>query len=156
MNFGSWILIITLLVVLVLFTLLRPRSNPRKYPEVVQALLYDIKLNLVLVETFLQRLKPRVFERNNWEINKTKIGFLTETQKTLLKETFALTDELNIKIKEAKKNKSDTYKSLDLTRYKDLLQKCQKELEDWMVTNTGQKELPVRYPSMWNIFMGDR
>jgi hypothetical protein len=156
MNFGSWILVITLLVVLVLFTLLRPRSNPRKYPEVVQSLLYDIKLNLVLVETFIQRVKPRLFEHNNWEINKTKIGFLSETQKTLLKETFAITDELNINIKEAKKNKTDSYKSLDLTKYKDLLQKCQKELEDWMVTNTGQKELPVRYPSMWNIFMGDR
>jgi hypothetical protein len=89
-------------------------------------------------------------------MNKTKIGFLTETQKTLLKETFTLTDELNVQIRAAKKEKSDSYKSLDLTKYKELLEKSQKELEDWMVTNTGQKELPLKYPSLWNIFTGDR
>jgi hypothetical protein len=156
MTFGSWILIISLFIILLLFTLLRPRSNPRKYPEIIQSLIYDIKLNLVLVETFLQRIKPRIFEHNNWEINKTKIGFLTETQKTLLKETFTLTDELNVQIRAAKKAKSDSYKSLDLTNYKELLEKSLKELEDWMVTNTGHKELPLKYPSLWNIFTGDR
>ena len=156
MNLGSWILIISLLIILLLFTLLRPRSNPRKYPEILQSLIYDIKLNLVLVETFQQRIKPRIFEHNNWEMNKTKIGFLTETQKTLLKETFTLTDELNVQIRAAKKTKSDSYKSLDLTKYKELLEKSLKELEDWMVTNTGQKELPLKYPSLWNIFTGDR
>ena len=156
MTFGSWILIVSLLIILLLFTLLRPRSNPRKYPETIQSLIYDVKLNLVLVETFLQRIKPRIFEHNNWEINKTKIGFLTETQKTLLKETFTLTDELNAQIRAAKKAKSDSYKSLDLMKYKELLEKSLKELEDWMVANTGHKELPLKYPSLWNIFTGDR
>ncbi len=156
MNLGSWLLVVTLLVILVLFTVLRPRGGPRKYPEIVQFLIYDVKINLVLVETLKQRIKPRLFEHNNWEINKKKIGFLTETQKDLLRETFTLVEELNVEIKAAKKNKSDSYKSLDVTKFKELLEKCLKELEDWMITNTGQKELPLKYPSIWNIFFGDR
>jgi predicted transcriptional regulator len=156
MDSGSWLLIISGAIILLLFTFLRPRGGPRKYPEIVQFILYDIKLNQVLADTFLQRQKLKTFESNNWEMNKTKIGFLTETQKELLKETFTIVDELNVGIKAAKKNKSDSYKSLDLSKFKELLDRCQKELEDWMVTNTGQKELPLKYPSIWGFFFGER
>jgi hypothetical protein len=156
MTFGSWLLIVTLLVILILFTLLRPRGGPRKYPEIVQFLIYDVKINLALVETFKQRVKPRLFEHNNWEINKKKISFLTETQKDLLRQAFTMVDDLNVEIRAAKKSKSDSYKNLDLTKFKELLEKCLKELEDWMVTNTGQKDLPLKYPSIWNIFFGER
>jgi len=152
----SWILIVTGIIIIVLFTLLRPRGGPRKYPEVVQFILYDIKLNRALADTFMQWEKPKTFASNNWELNKTKIGFLTETQKELLRETFSLVDEFNAIIKPAKKNKSDSYKNLDLNRLKELLDRCQQELEDWMVTNTGQKELPLKYPSIWSLFFGER
>lgn len=158
MDSGSWILIIVLGIVIVLFTLFRPRGGPHKYPEVIQFILYDIKMNQALVETFQKRDKPKTFEHNNWEMNKNKIHFLTEAQKELLKETFALVDELNVEIQAAKKDRTGlhSYKNLDLTKFKELLDKCQKELEDWMITNTGQKELPMKYPSIWSSLFGER
>lgn len=156
MSLSTWILLIVLGVIVLLFTLIRPRSNPQKYPEVIQYILYDVRMNQALVETFLKRDKPKTFERNNWEINKSKISFLTETQKELLKETFGLIDEFNVIIKAAKKSKSDSYKILDLARLKVLLDSCQKELEDWMVKTTGQKEIAPKYPSMWSTFFGER
>lgn len=159
MDFGSWLLIVSFGVIVILFMLLRPRSNPRKYPEIVQFILYDIKINQALADTFLQRDKLKTFECNNWEINKTKIGFLTETQKELLTETFALVDELNVGIKAAKKGRTDLYKNIgqtELSKLKELLDKCQQELEGWMMTNLGQKELPLKYPSLTSLFFGDR
>ncbi|MDO9333866.1 MAG: hypothetical protein Q7T57_05020 [Dehalococcoidales bacterium] len=156
MDSGSWLLIVSGAIILLLFSLLRPRGGPRKYPEIVQFILYDIKMNQALADTFTQRNKPKTFESNNWEINKTKIGFLTETQKELLKETFALVDKFNIEIKSAKKDKTDSYKNLDLSKFKELLARCQKELEDWMMTNIGQKELPLKYPSLTSFFFGER
>jgi hypothetical protein len=159
MDSSSWILIVTFGIIVVLFMLLRPRSNPRKYPEIVQFILYDIKLNQALTDTFLQRDKLRTFECNNWEINKTKVGFLTETQKELLKETFTLVDELNVGIKAAKKGRTDLYKKIgqtELSKLKELLDRCQQELESWMITNVGQKELPLKYPSLLGLFFGER
>jgi hypothetical protein len=156
MNGGGWILIITILVILLLFSLLRRRGGPSKYPETVQSILWDIKLNQVLADTFLLRQKPAAFEKINWQMNEKKIGFLTETLKVELKEIFTLVDEFNVQIIAAKKNKSDSYKSLDLTRFKELLAKTRQELEDWMITTTGSKDLPPKYPTLSSMFMGDR
>ena len=156
MTAGTWILIIVSGAIVLIFMFLRPRAGARKYPEVVQFILYDIKMNQALVDSFKQREKPKTFEHNNWEINKDKIGFLTESQKELLRDTFGLVDEFNVVIKASKKSKSDSYKNIDLTKFKELLDKCQKELEDWMITNTGQKDLPMKYPSIWSTLFGER
>ena len=159
MDSGKWLIIISGAIILLLFTFLRPRGGPRKYPEIVQFILYDIKINQALADTFLKRDKLKTFECNNWEINKTKIGFLTEIQKELLKETFALVDELNVGIKAAKKGRTDLYKNIgqtELSKLKELLDRCQQELEDWMMTNVGHKELPLKYPSLTSLFFGDR
>ena len=156
MNAGTWILIIVSVAIVIIFMLLRPRAGARKYPEVVQFILYDIKMNQALVDTFSRREKPKTFEHNNWEMYKDRIGFLTETQKDLLRETFGLVDEFNVVIKAAKKSKTNSYKNIDLSKFKELLDKCQKELEDWMITNTGQKDLPLKYPSIWSTLFGER
>lgn len=156
MDSGAWIIIVSFALIILLFAFLRPRGGPRKYPEIIQFILYDIKLNKALADTFLLRDKPRKFEINNWELNKGKIGFLTETQRELLRETFTLAGEFNVVIKEDRKNKSDSYKSLDLTHFKELLDKCEQELEDWMITNTGQKEYTPKYPSISGFFFGER
>jgi len=37
-----------------------------------------------------------------------------------------------------------------------MLDECRKELEDWMMTNVGQKELPPKYPSLSSFFFGER
>lgn len=156
MNASGWLLMLSIAIVVLLFSLLRKRGGPSKYPEVVQYILYDIKLNQALVDTFQQRIKPRRFENVNWQMNKTKISFLGESLKEALKETFSLVDEFNKQIQAAKKARTESYKSLDLTHFKDLLTKCRQELEDWMVSTTGQKELPPKYPSLSSFFFGER
>ena len=156
MDNGAWLLIVVVGIILILFSLLRGRGGPAKYPEVVQALLYDVKLNQVLVENFLHFEKPRRFADSNWLMNKDKIGFLGESLKLMLKETFVLVEEFNKKIKESKKAKSDSYKTIDLTRFKELLDKCRQELEDWMVQKTGSKELPPKYPTLMGTLFGER
>lgn len=156
MDSGAWMLIVTFALIVILFAFLRPRGGARKYPEIIQFIIYDIRINKALIESFLLRDKPKDFATSNWELNKTKIGFLTETQRELLRETFTLATELNITIKAARKNKSDSYRSLDLTHFKELLDKCQQELEDWMITNTGQKDYTPKYPSISGFFFGER
>ena len=79
MGNGAWLLIVVAGIILILFSLLRRRRGPDKYPEVVQALLYDIKLNQALAAGFLRIDKPHRFENTNWQMNKDKIGFLGES-----------------------------------------------------------------------------
>ena len=152
----TWEVILIIGIVLILFSLVRRRGGAAKYPEVVQALLYDVKLDQALAEHFLEITKLRRFENVNWLMNKDKIGFLGESLKDMLRETFKLVEEFNQQIKEAQKAKSDSYKTIDLTRFKELLDKCRQELEDWMVQKTGQKELPPKYPTLWGSLFGER
>ena len=156
MGTGSWVLIAIIGIVLIFFSLIRRRGGATKYPEVVQALLFDIKLNQAMAQRFQEIVKPRRFENVNWQMNKDKIGFLGEELKEMLREVFAKVEEYNKLIKEAQKAKSDSYKSIDLTRFKELLDKCRQELEDWMVQKTGQKELPPKYPTLMGTFFGER
>jgi len=51
-------------------------------------------------------------------LNKDKINFLGESAKEMLREIFAMVEDYNKQIKAAKKAKSDSYKSIDLTRFK--------------------------------------
>ena len=152
----TWEIILIIGIVLILFSLVRRRGGAAKYPEVVQALLYDVKLDQALAEHFLEITKLRRFENVNWLMNKDKIGFLGESLKDMLRETFKLVEEFNQEIKAAQKAKSDSYKTIDLTRFKELLDKCRQELEDWMVQKTGQKELPPKYPTLWGSLFGER
>ena len=153
---GSWILLAIIAMLLILFTLMRRKGGAAKYPEVVQSILFDIKINQALAANFLIIEKPRRFENANWMMNKDKISFLGETVKDMLKEVFILVEDYNKQIKAAKKAKSDSYKSIDMTRFKELLEKCRQELEDWMVQKTGAKELPPKYPTLMGTFFGER
>jgi hypothetical protein len=157
---GSWIVIVTLIVILLLFSLLRKRGGPGKYPEYVQSVIWDIRLNQALVTSFHERaklkLKPRRFENTNWIMNKDRIGFLGESLKTDLKEIFTLVEQYNEELRDDWKNKSESYMSLDLSHFKELLDKSRQALEDWMITNTGQKELPTKYSGLGSLFFGDR
>ena len=156
MNTGSWVFIVTIIIILILISLTRRRGGAAKYPEIVQSLLFDVRINQGLAKYFLELKKPRRFENSNWMMNKERIGFLGESLKLMLKETFTLAEEYNKQIKEAKKARSDSYKTIDLTRFKELLDKCRQELEDWMVQKTGSKDLPPKYPTLMGTLFGER
>ena len=160
MNSGTWILIVTLIVILLLFSLLRKRGGPVKYPEYVQALIWDIRLNQALCTSFHERarlkLKPRRFENTNWLMNKSRISFLSEPIKNDLNEIFSLVDEYNEELKIAWKNKDQSYETKDISHFKELLDRTRAALEDWMVTNYGAKEYTPKYSGISSLFFGDR
>jgi hypothetical protein len=141
---------------MILFSLFRRRGGAAKYPEIVQAILYDIKWNQVLADNFPKNDKYRRFAYSNWRMNKDKIGFLGEIVKQMLRESFTLVEEYNKIIKEAQKTKSDSHKDIDLTRFKELVAKSRQELEDWMVQKTGSKDLPPKYPTIFGSLFGER
>ena len=154
MNYGVLAVVLSLVLIIALFSFLRGRGGVRERPEVAQFLLYDVKMNQALVEVFYVQEKPRRFEKSNWEINKNKIGFLDETLKETLRMTFGMVDELNQDIKLVKKNKT-SHQSINVTKLVEPLAVCRKGLEDWMIENVGTTELPTKYPSIWDtLFYG--
>ena len=148
-------LIVVLGVILLLFSLLRRRGGPKKYPEIVQSVLWDIKLNQALALSFGVSEKIRYFEQNGWMLNKDKIGFLNESLKDKLQETFRLVNEFNGIIRASKKNKDANYRTIDLLHFRELLEQCRQELEDWMVKTTGSKEYLPKAPGLSTFFLGD-
>jgi hypothetical protein len=155
MNPQVVILVISGAIILILFSLLRRRGGPKKYPEVVQYLLWDIKLNQALADSLPIREKMKYFEQNGWLLNRAKIGFLSESIKDDLKEIFTLVEQYNKTMRESKKNKDNAYRSMDLAHFKELLARCREGLEDWMVKNTGSKEYQPKGPSLSSFFLGD-
>lgn len=154
MNYGVLAVVLSLVLILALFSFLRGRGGVRQHPEVAQFLLYDVKMNQALVEAFHMQEKPRRFEKSNWEINKNKIGFLDESLKETLKMTFGMVEDLNQDIKLARKSKT-SYQSINVTKLVEPLATCRKGLEDWMMENVGTTELPTKYPSIWDtLFTG--
>jgi len=152
---GAVVLIVTIGVIMVLFSVLRGRGGVRHRPEVVQFILFDIKIDQVLVETFYQREKIRRLEKNNWEINKGKLDFLGEELNRKLCETFALVEDVNAQLKQARKNKT-THHDIDVSGLVGPLAECRKGLEDWMMDNLGTLEPPIRYPSLTGFLFGER
>ncbi len=156
MDFGALALVATIVVVVMAFSLLRGRGGVRNRPEVVQFLLFDVKLNQALVDTFHQREKPRRFERTNWEINKSKISFLSDELREILRMTFGMVEELNQDLKAIKKEKSRSHKELNVAKLKEPLAKCREGLEGWLMDTIGTTEVAPRYPTLAGTLFGER
>jgi hypothetical protein len=156
MDYGALALVLSIIVIVVLFSFFRGRGGVRHHPEVVQFLLFDVKLNQVLVDTFHQREKPRRLEKTNWEINKSKISFLGESLKETLKLTFAMVEEVNQDLKMTKKNKSLSYQDINVSKLKEPLARCREGLEEWLMDTIGTTEVSPRYPSLSGFMFGER
>ncbi len=156
MDPGALVLVLSIVVVVVLFSFLRGKGGVRRQPEVVQFLLFDVKMNQALVDAFYDRKKIRGFERTNWEINKSKISFLSESLKDTLRATFALVEELDGEIKAVKKDKTRDRHEVDVSKLAEPLAKCREGLEGWLMEALGTTEVKPRYPSMMGMFFGDR
>lgn len=156
MDPGALVLVLSIVVVVVLFSFLRGKGGVRRQPEVVQFLLFDVKMNQALVDAFYDRKKIRGFERTNWEINKSKISFLSESLKDTLRATFALVEELDGEIKAVKKDKTRDRREVDVTKLTEPLAKCREGLEGWLIDTIGTTEVPIRYPSISGFLFGER
>ncbi len=156
MDTGAIVLIVTMIAVVVLFSIFRGKGGVRHRPEVVQFLLFDVKMNQSLIITFYDREKIRGFERTNWEINKSKISFLGESLKDTLRNTFTLVEELNAEIKAVKKDKTRDRHEVDVSKLAEPLAKCREGLEGWLMEALGTTEVKPRYPSLMGMFFGDR
>ena len=108
------------------------------------------------MEAVYKREKPRKFERSNWEINKSKIGFLGEDLKETLRLTFGMVEEFNREIKLIKKNKALSHQDMDISKLAEPLAKCREGLEDWLMETLGTTEVATRYPSLTGFLFGDR
>lgn len=149
--------LITLGIVIFLFYLLRRRGGSvRQRPETVQNLVYEVRLNQALVETFHLREKPRRFESTHWQLNKDKLDFLEESLQHTLSEAFNRVEDFNQQIKAAKKAKMLDRLSLDVSKLKEPLATSKKGLEDWLEENTGHRELPPKYPTLFGSLFGER
>lgn len=156
MEMGPVILVLSIIIIIVLMSLFRGKGGVRHKPEVVQFLLYDVKMNQALISTFYDREKIRGFERTNWEIYKSKIGFLNESLKDTLRATFDQVKEINGEIKAVKKDKTRERREIDVSTLTEPLAKCREGLEAWLMETLGTLEVPPRYPSMSGIFFGER
>jgi len=160
LNSGSWILIFTLIVIFVLFSLLRKRGGPTKYPEYVQSVIWDIRLNQAIVSSFFKRaelkLKPRRFESTNWMLNKNRVTFLNESLKNDLNEIFDMVAQYNQDLKVSWKTNPESYGNIDLSHFKELLDRSREALEEWMVENYGQKEYSPKPTGISGLFFGER
>ncbi len=156
MDFGALAVVLTIIVVVMMFSFLRGRGGVRHRPEVVQFVLFDVKLNQALVDTFYEREKPRRFERTNWEINKSKISFLSDELRETLRMTFGMVEELNQDLKVIKKDKSRGHKELNVTKLKEPLAKCREGLEGWLMDAIGTTEVAPRYPTLMGTLFGER
>ncbi len=157
MDLGAIPVLITLGIVMLLFYLLRQRGGSvRRRPEVVQALIYEVRLNLALVDTFHLREKARRFESTNWQLHKNKLDFLEESLQNTLSGVFEMVEYFNQQIRTAKKAKAFDRLSLDVSKLKEPLAESKKGLEDWLEENTGHRELPPKYPTLLGSLFGER
>jgi hypothetical protein len=153
MESGALWVVLSLIVVVALFSFLRGRGGVRRRPEIIQLILNDVKMDQALVEAFYLREKPRKFERNNWALYKNNVGFLGESLNETLRLTFGMVEDLNQEIKLAKKNKA-SHQSINVTKLNEPLKASRKGLEDWMMENLGTTEPPLKYPSFFGTLFG--
>ena len=156
MDFNALPVIISLGVVLLLFYLLRRRGGSvRRRPELVQSLIYEVRLNQALVDTYHLREKPKRFESTQWHLHRDKIDFLEEPLQKTLTNVFSMVEEFNEQIKASKKAKSNDFQNINVNKLKTPLAKSKKGLEDWLEEATGHRELPPKYPSLFGSLFGE-
>ena len=163
MNFGAFgdnLPIITVLFgLMLLWMLLRRRVKPEKtHREVVQNLLAETRMNQALAEAFHHQQRPKKFLATSWQRNKTKLDFLDHSLQVVLNDAFMMAEDFNQQIASAKKYKSTSYTTnLNAGKLKELLTKSREGLEEWLSKNVGQREPPIKYPSIIDgLFGGGR
>lgn len=133
------------------------RRRERTRSDLVQNLLSEIRLNRTLAETFHLRKKPKKFESTNWQRHKNRLNFLAPSLQNSLSEVFLLAEDFNRQIDLARKQKLNTYlTNVNIAKLKEPLAKSMAGLEEWLLTNTGRKEPPLKYPGLFDGLFGGK
>ena len=123
---------------LLLFSVFRGRSPLKARAEMVRTLLSEIRVNLILVETFHQQPKPRRFETTHWQLHKKKFAFLGKSLEADMASVFGQAIDHNARLNAAKRSKSTEKVVPDLEAMNAPLVRIKQGLEDWLLANIGR------------------
>lgn len=145
-SLGEKLLFIAVIVgFIMLFSMMRGRNPRKERAEIVRTLLAELRINIILVDTFDRQPKPRNFEVTGWLLHKKKTTFLDKALQKDLSEAFTRAVDYNRANKAARKAKSTEKVPLDLEVMGQTQARIKQGLEDWLLANVGgidQKERP--------------
>jgi len=145
-SLGEKLLFVAVIVgFIMLFSLMRGRNPRKERAEIVRTLLSELRINIILVDTFDRQPKPRNLEVTGWLLHKKKVGFLGKELQKDLSDAFTMAVDYNRRLKAARKARSDEKVTLDLEAMQPAHSRIKKGLEDWLLANVGnidQKERP--------------
>ncbi len=137
---------------LLVFSMMRGKNPAKARSEIVRTLLAEIRINMILVDTFDRQPVPRRFEVTGWQLHKKKVGFLDKALQQDLSETFDIELDYNRRLKVARKSKSADRVPLDCESMKAPLLRIKLGLEDWLLANVGSIDQAERPGMMDGLF----
>ena len=142
-------------LILLQFFLRRRRKPETTYPEIIQNLLSEVRLNLRLAEAFSYRKQTRKFITTSWQLNKNNLDFLDQPTQISISDAFMMAEDFNQQIASAKKFKSTSYLAvIDTDKMKVHLTKSQEGLEHWLQSEVGTIEPPMKTPGPFDDLIG--
>jgi len=136
MDNWSVLILIVLLVGLMVWNIYRQRKMKpaNKDLEVAIAVITSVDRNQKILEERIQnRQSKKLFDVNNWEINKDKLEFLSPEMVITLREAFTLAEEYNARIDTAKKSKVlSSLVDMPVENLKEPLAKSREGLVAWL------------------------
>lgn len=148
-------LVAIVIVVILVQSFLTRKGKPETQRTIVQNVLMDVNINQTILDMITDGQLPKRFSSNNWQLNRHRIDFLTESMQISLSDTFDIVDELNQQIRLARKGKSLQSNYIDMKRLREPLARSRRGLEDWLMANGGPQDgPPIRYPSISDTLFG--
>ncbi len=156
-NIGDNIPFIIMVVGLILlqFFLRRKHTRETKPQDITEGLLSEVRLNLRLAEVFTFSHRASKFMTTTWQINKNKLDFLDQPLQVTLSDAFTMAEDFNQQIAAARKYKSTSYlASIDVDKLKGKLTKSEQGLEQWLQSEVGTTETPVKIHGIFDDWLG--
>ncbi|OGO20977.1 MAG: hypothetical protein A2144_08885 [Chloroflexi bacterium RBG_16_50_9] len=140
------IFLVAIVLLLAFSFYIRIRRMKRSALGRVATILGDLNKNQKLVDDFSYHHAVKGFRTRAWKKNKDTIEFIPENVRIKLAKVFEMSDEVNDRIKSAKRVKSDSYMAgIDLSRLKTPLAEARQQLREWVQENMQNPEyLPKR------------
>lgn len=133
----------------------RGRRAETKPLDIAQRLLSEVRLNIRLIEFFIQTERASQFMTSGWQIDKDKLDFLGQSLQATLSEAYTLVEDFNQQIAAAKKYKTTSYlASIDAAKLREKLIKSREGLEEWLNSKGVSTEPSLKIPSIFDGWLG--